>query len=160
MLCEQAKFLFERAREGYAALGVLDMIEPLKFLERNILRLDRCEPLLSYQPLQAPAPSATGAHLSESAESQSRKPLCPSRKYRELSEAYFDDHAARAYEVEANEESGGGGVTLWGGGEEEEEASDTWQPMLANAPPGAHSRGGGLSSVGSVIRMLTYADVC
>ena len=69
------------------------MIEPLKFLERNILRLDRCEPLLTYQPLQAPPP--TGAHLSESKESESRKPLCPSRKYQELSEAYCDDHAAR-----------------------------------------------------------------
>ena len=52
------------------------MIEPLKFLERNILRIDRAEPLLTYVPLPAPSASA--------AESPSKL-----RKYTALGKAYL-----------------------------------------------------------------------
>ena len=104
---EQAKFLFERAREGYADLGVFDMIEPLKFLERNILRIDRAEPLLTYVPL--PAPTGNGTAISPG----------KLRKYSELSEAYLDDCESRAYDGEG----------------EREEEEDVWQPLVANARP-------------------------
>jgi hypothetical protein len=82
------------------------MIEPLKFLERNILRIDRAEPLLTYVPLPAPSASA--------AESPSKL-----RKYSALGEAYLDEDGSRVYDGE----------------EEREEEEDTWRPFMANPRP-------------------------
>jgi len=122
---EQAKFLFERAREAFADLGVFDMIQPLKFLERNIQRIERCEPLLAYEGLKTPVSGHDEGTLAHNGHK--------GRAYTDLHLAYLDEDGSRdSRDYDSIIDS----LALEGGGhEEEEDEVSSIQPMVANRHP-------------------------
>ena len=121
---EQAKFLFERAREAFADLGVFDMIQPLKFLERNIQRIERCEPLLAYEGLKTPVSGHDEGRLAQNGHK--------GRAYTDLHLAYLDEDGSRdSRDYDSIIDS----LALEGGGQEEQEEVFSIQPMVANRHP-------------------------
>ena len=114
---EQAKFLFESARVAYADLGVFDMIEPLKWLERNIHRLDRAEPVQSYEAYQRDARLASAA-----AESSSPTKV---GKYLRLDGEYLNEDTRRCGEADGHDEG-------------DDDEPDEWVTMMPNVRALSH----------------------